>query len=67
MDVFESALTQLCESMTFDAVRIVDPDANLIVQEKQSFPLSEYFPDLTPAQTKSQMALCLSSGKPVLN
>ena len=26
MNVFESAFSQLCESMAFDAVSIVDPD-----------------------------------------
>lgn len=67
MDVFESAFSQLCESMAFDAVRIVDPDTNLTVHEKRSPSLPEHFPDLTPAQTKSYLTLCLSSGKPILN
>lgn len=67
MDVFETAFNQLCESMTFDTVRIVDPDTNLTVQEKQSPSLPEHFPDLTPAQTKSYLTFCLSSGKPILN
>lgn len=67
MDVFESAFSQLCESMAFDAVRIVAPDTNLTVHEKRSPSLPEHFPDLTPAQTKSYLTLCLSSGKPILN
>lgn len=67
MDVFESAFTQLFESMAFDAVRIVDPDTNLIVQEKQSPSLPKHFPDLTPAQTKAYLTLCLPSGEPILN
>ena len=67
MDIFESVCTQLGEFIAFDAVRIVDPDSNRVVQEKHAASFTGHFPDLTLSQTRKYLCLSTSTGKPVLN
>lgn len=67
MDIFESVWTQLGKFIETDAVRIVDPDSNRVIQEKRAASFTAHFPDLPLSQTRRYLRLCASTGKPVLN
>lgn len=67
MDIFELVCVQLGKFIAFDAVRIVDPDSNRVVQEKQAASFTWRFPELTLSQTQKYLRSGLSTGKPILN
>ena len=67
MDVYESARAQLGEFITFEALRIFDPETMQVVQEKRQAGFPIRFPSLTPAQAQEHLRLCLSTGKPLLH
>jgi two-component system cell cycle response regulator len=67
MDAFESALKQLGQSTSFDAVRIVDPTDNTVVKERHYHSIKIAMPNYNIKQTKAFYDLCISSKQPVLN
>ena len=67
MDEFEAVFSQLKPETYFDAVRIVDPTDNSILQEKYMNSIDIPFPDYDRKQTGRYLDLCNASKRPVLN